>query len=1075
MLHIIPKLLPLADIRIDIESNDQSFVNALQRAIGLLDRAEDKVSDFNKSAKFNPKGINTYNKSVSGVLGNVSLLSGAFTSLAAIAGTAFSVVAIGQAANAVGDFVGEGVRAAAEYEKTKIAFETFLGSAERAQKVLDELGDFSTRTPFTPNEVIENGRLLLAFGESADTLTGTLGRLGDIASGVSQPLDRISLIYGQVLAKGRLQGEELLQFAEAGVPLLSTLAETLGKTEAETQELVSKGKIGFNEFSDAINALTDEGGKFFGLTERQSQSVAGRISTLQGVLGQLQKRVGEQFLPILGLLVDKATAFLDSIDGDVLDRFGDVIENTVLPSLEGLFDALGELFDAVINTNDGFEQAAPTVEDYIGALVGVIDVLTDTVDFVRRTWQENEALRVGLQLLANYLSNTVKGALLIANAAFQSLEFQFELIRQAINATLLPLNLLLQGLRSAGIISEEAKDVSNFFKVAGDSVDDFADKLRDSVKITNKKPIVDPEPSKEALKELKRISDEYNKLLEKVNSESLSAELASLNDEDRIRREAQLSIEAINQLENEFNQAAQRRAQAESGFVAPDLSSDFDSIRSQIKREENEALLDLERQRIRDRISAFEAEQALDAAEINGRVFSAGQITTAEEEKQKAILREKRRGLAERLAIISDLSGIEFETERQELRNQSESLSAEIAKINRDAFVRDLEQKEQLRLQEAELIQDDTDNILTLEQEKEQKRLEIQIEFARKRLALTRAENGEDSFEALSLENTIASLENDLAAIQSASEGFVDPIGAAFDRLKLKIEDALSLPEGGAEQLLGGLQNLGQQIFQAFESVNEAQIEANQRYIDSLNERIEATQNALDSELEAQEQGQANNVALREQELEDLKAQQRDALAQQRQFQKQQERIQTIQQSINLITASAQVYQSLAGLGPIGIAIAAATIATMFAAFATAKARARRLSQFRKGGLITDGHLHEGGGRVIEAERGEFVVSRPGTRGNEAFLSEMNKGKYKGVDLKSLLDNMDSVGGSVSDLNIYESINSNQMRAIMKDEVTKPLREQSKILQGIMDKPSLLGSPDDYVVMTKNGAKRMKR
>lgn len=102
-----------------------------------------------------------------------------------------------------------------------------LGSGEKARILLNDLSQFASKTPFEIPEIRSNAKQLLAMGISADNLIPTMKALGDVSAGLSVPMDRLALAYGQVIAKGKLQGGELKQFTEAGVPLIETLSNRL--------------------------------------------------------------------------------------------------------------------------------------------------------------------------------------------------------------------------------------------------------------------------------------------------------------------------------------------------------------------------------------------------------------------------------------------------------------------------------------------------------------------------------------------------------------------------------------------------------------------------------------------------------------------------------------------------------------------------------------------------------------------------------------------------------------------------------------------------------------------------------
>lgn len=206
------------------------------------------------------------------------------------------------------------VAAGAGFEQTSIAFATMIGSAEVAQKTLNDLSQFAARTPFELNQLEEASKRLLAYGTTADELIPTLRMLGDISAGVGMDkLPQLILAFGQVRAATKLTGAELRQFSEAGVPLLGTLAEQLGKTEAEIIDMVSEGKIGFEDTKNALAALTGEGGKFFNLMEAQSGSLGGLWSNFKDQISMTARVIGTELLPYLKPMLEQLIGLVQAV------------------------------------------------------------------------------------------------------------------------------------------------------------------------------------------------------------------------------------------------------------------------------------------------------------------------------------------------------------------------------------------------------------------------------------------------------------------------------------------------------------------------------------------------------------------------------------------------------------------------------------------------------------------------------------------------------------------------------------------------------------------------------------------
>ena len=168
-----------------------------------------------------------------------------------------------------------------EFQQLEIAFSTMLGSGEKARDLMGQLVNTAATTPFDLQGVANSAKQLLAYGESADTVNDTLVRLGNIASGLSIPLNDLTMLYGTTMVQGRLFTQDVRQFMGRGIPLVQELAKELGKTETEINNMVTAGQIGFPEVQKVIENLTNEGGMFFGLMEEQSKSLTGQISNLE--------------------------------------------------------------------------------------------------------------------------------------------------------------------------------------------------------------------------------------------------------------------------------------------------------------------------------------------------------------------------------------------------------------------------------------------------------------------------------------------------------------------------------------------------------------------------------------------------------------------------------------------------------------------------------------------------------------------------------------------------------------------------------------------------------------------------
>jgi len=209
--------------------------------------------------------------------------------------------------------LGSSIKQAAKFEKLQVSFETMLGSADKAVKMMKDLQNFSATTPFQFDDISKSATQLLAFGVESDEIQNKLRFLGDIAAGANVPLTDMAAIFGKAKAKGKAMTEELLQLSDRGVPVIKVLAEQLKTTEGDIFELASQGKISFEIIQTALKSMSEEGGLFFDLMRKQSMTLDGRISTLKDNFTLLKAALGSLFLGQSGEIVVKMTAIVEKV------------------------------------------------------------------------------------------------------------------------------------------------------------------------------------------------------------------------------------------------------------------------------------------------------------------------------------------------------------------------------------------------------------------------------------------------------------------------------------------------------------------------------------------------------------------------------------------------------------------------------------------------------------------------------------------------------------------------------------------------------------------------------------------
>lgn len=198
-------------------------------------------------------------------------------------------------------FASQVMRIRGEFQQLEVAFTTMLGSAEKANDLMAQLTRTAAITPFGLQDVAGGAKSLLAYGVASEKVNETLIRLGDIAAGLSIPLNDLVYLYGTTMTQGRMFTQDLRQFQGRGIPLADELAKQFGVTKDKVGELVTAGKVGFTELERAIISMTSKGSKFGGLMEAQSKTITGQISNIEDAIDGMFNTIGQSSEGIINL------------------------------------------------------------------------------------------------------------------------------------------------------------------------------------------------------------------------------------------------------------------------------------------------------------------------------------------------------------------------------------------------------------------------------------------------------------------------------------------------------------------------------------------------------------------------------------------------------------------------------------------------------------------------------------------------------------------------------------------------------------------------------------------------------
>ena len=260
-------------------------------------------------------------------------------------------------------------------QTAQIGFTTMLGSAEKAQKFLDDMADFAARTPFEYPELLDAAKRMLAYGFAAADVLPLLRSVGDATAALGMGADginRIILALGQMRAKGKLSAEEMRQLTEAGIPAWEMLADAIGVTTAEVMDMQQKGLIPADK---AVKMLTEGMTKRFGgMMAKMEDTWVGVTSSIKDIWRMTVGTLTQTLFGGLNSMLIKVRDFLSQFYQAIQIAFGNKTKQSadaMAKSTEGQAGAMTDLGDAA-------NYAAKAMQKNIQAFDEVHQLAEDT-------------------------------------------------------------------------------------------------------------------------------------------------------------------------------------------------------------------------------------------------------------------------------------------------------------------------------------------------------------------------------------------------------------------------------------------------------------------------------------------------------------------------------------------------------------------------------------------------------------------------------------------------------------------------------------------------------------------------
>lgn len=260
------------------------------------------------------------------------------------------------ALSAAEGFISSGIEYNAQIEKYTTGFTNMLGSAEAAQQVMSQIQEDAAKTPFDVESLTKANQYLISAGENASYARKTIMALGDAVSatgGGNDELNRMSQNLQQIANTGKATAVDIKQFAYAGIDVYGILADYTGKSTTEVQNMT----ISYDLLTQALQAASEEGGRYYNSMDTQSQTMNGRVSTLQDNVKQLA-----------GLLTGDLSSGVGVVIGNLNDLIVKAQEAYKTDGWIGLAGAITGLTEPINTAKNAFKDFASKATTWLDQL-----------------------------------------------------------------------------------------------------------------------------------------------------------------------------------------------------------------------------------------------------------------------------------------------------------------------------------------------------------------------------------------------------------------------------------------------------------------------------------------------------------------------------------------------------------------------------------------------------------------------------------------------------------------------------------------------------------------------------------
>lgn len=289
---------------------------------------------------------------------------------------------IRQVAQTISEVGKMGVEYNAQIETYQTALTTLTGSAEKANKIIEQVKKDAAATPFEVASLVKGNQLLISAGLSAEQARDDILALGNAISatgGGEEELSRMVVNLQQIKNVGKASALDIKQFAYAGIDVYGLLADYTGKTREEVSDL----EISYEDLTGALKYASQEGGKYFNAMEKQSKTFNGQLSNLKD---NFMAFLGEATMPLFTFLKDEVLPTINGIiDGTLgidegINKLTETFLNGVMSMVNSLLENLPKFLEMgmniLLNLIQGITSSIP---DLIPAIIQCVQTMLSTL------------------------------------------------------------------------------------------------------------------------------------------------------------------------------------------------------------------------------------------------------------------------------------------------------------------------------------------------------------------------------------------------------------------------------------------------------------------------------------------------------------------------------------------------------------------------------------------------------------------------------------------------------------------------------------------------------------------------